>query len=732
MTDIKIKILALFILFSFTGFCQTGDDVIRMSPWKVKKFADNAIRVGDIYSAIDYYEVYTQAKPENQQAAYDLADLYRLSRDYKKAADLYKKVYQANEKKFPKALYYYAIMLKMDGNYTESLENLEKFRKKLKSLPESKIFSKQYKIDVEGCKISPMLMDSSLKILITHLDTSVNKAHIDFSPISIDKETMIYASLKADDIEYFDPNDTINKMPVRKFYKAKRVGSNWKTTGEFDKNINNPEYNSGNGAFSPDECTFYFTRSEKNWQNKVISQIYVSRYSNGKWQEPEKLPAPVNDPKYTSTQPTVGLESTKNQEVLYYVSDKPNGKGGLDIWFTLWDKKNNQYKTPKNAGSKINTIGDEMSPYYDLETRRMYYSSNGFPGLGGFDILKSTGELSQWSEAINIGYPLNSSTDDIYFTVSKDRERGFFVSNREGGVALRNPTCCDDIYEFRWTEFIHIGIEGFAYEKIDINKLDTLRQFVENLSNNDSLQNPNNNIYLLLKDDTLKLNEAVISLFLVEFNDGKEETFLIKRKKVENNADFFFDIEQGNDYKIVAECDGYFNNQVNLTTKNITNSDTLYRILELKRIPFEAIVLENIYYEYDKSNLTTEARATIDTTLLKILLENPKLIVELSSHTDSKGEEKYNLNLSQKRAESVVNYLIGHGIETNRLIAKGYGEVLPVASNINEDGSDNPEGRQKNRRTEFKIIGSSDQFSKLNKSGIIIKRGDEEIILNNE
>lgn len=727
MTDIKtnISIIAIF-LFCITGFSQSGDE-IRLSPWMVKKFADNAVRVGDLYSAIDYYEVYTQAKPDNYNAAYELAHLYRRSRDYKKAELLYKKIYDFNEKKYPKALYYYALMQKMNGDYSGSQQNFEKFKKKLKSLKESKNFAKVLKADIEGCIISPALKDSVLKVLITHLDTSVNKAHIDFAPVSVDKETMIYASLKADDIQYFDPNDSINKPPVRKFYKAKKVKNNWKTIGEFDNTINNPDYDAGNGAFSPDGNTFYFTRSEKNWQNVMISQIYMSTYSNGKWKEPVKLPAPVNDPKYSSTQPTLGNESTKNQDVVYFVSDRPGGKGGLDIWYTVWDKKNNVYKTPKNAGTKINSPGDEMSPYFDFETRRMYFSSTGIPGMGGYDIFKSTGELGQWSQAMNIGYPINSSADDIYFTVSKDRERGFFVSNREGGVALRNPTCCDDIYELRWTEFIHIGIEGFAFEKIDPDKTDSLRLVVENMNESDTIENK-----VLIMDDTLKLEEALLSLYLVEIEEGEEKTFLIKKQKANETADFFFDLEQGNDYKIVAECDGYFNNQAAFSTKKITNSDTISRVIELKRIPFEAIVLENIYYEFDKANLTPEAQTTIDTTLLRILTDNPKLIVELSSHTDSKGDDKYNQNLSQKRAESVVNYLIEHGIESNRLIAKGYGELMPVARNTLEDGSDNPDGRQKNRRTEFKIIGSSDQFSKLNKSGFVIKRGDQEIIINQD
>lgn len=733
---------------SFFAFSQKGGKTASLYPWQIKNFAKNAIRVGDIYSAIDYLEIYTQLKPDNYNEAYNLAELYRRSRDYVKAEEWYLKAYKGNEKKNVTALYYHALMQKMNGKYDLANENFEKFKKKGKGIKDSRTFRKLTQNEMLGCNIAPSIIDSSIKVLITHLDTSVNKAHIDYAPISIDPETMVYSSLKADKIKYYNANDSLHKIPVRKFYVAKKNGENWLNVGELDGPFNDDNFNSGNGAFSPDSMSFYFTRSEKNWQNQMISHIYVCRLVNGKWTEPEKMPEIINNPKYTSTQPTVGTESTKDQEIIYFVSDRPDGKGGLDIWFTYYDKKKNEYKAPKNAGSKINTIGDEMSPFYDMETRKMFFSSTGHPGIGGYDIFRSTGEVNRWTDPVNVGYPINSQADDIYYIVNKDRERGFFVSNRLGGVALKNPTCCDDIYGFRWTEYIHIAVKGFVYEFVNMQKIDTMVQYIDRI--NDTTTVDTTIVDSLALDSLVKkemiveidttteeqmkmLDEAMVSLLMVEIEEGKEETYMIKKIRAKNAGKFLFALEQGNKYRLVAECDGYFNNQADISTENIITSDTLEQLLRLKKIPLKSIVLDNIYYEFDKADLTTDAKMTLDTTILKILTENPKLIVEISSHTDSKGDDDYNMKLSQARAESVVNYLSDGGIDKKRLIAKGYGETLPIAENTNSDGSDNPEGRQINRRTEFKVIGSSDQFSKLNQAGFIIKRDGKDVkMFNNE
>lgn len=189
------------------------------------------------------------------------------------------------------------------------------------------------------------------------------------------------------------------------------------------------------------------------------------------------------------------------------------------------------------------------------------------------------------------------------------------------------------------------------------------------------------------------------------------EKYLAEELRV-NPCTFSFALEPDRDYTIEAKKDGYFNDMVDVSTKKKTPADTLNVDLQLRKIPKKPIVLEGILYDFDSANLTPSAKVSLDTGLYPIMTENPQIIIELSSHTDSKGSDSYNLKLSQERAKSVVDYMIEKGIDSRRLKDAGYGESLPIASNTNEDGSDNPEGRALNRRTEFEIIGelSEDEY----------------------
>lgn len=708
MIDTKrILLIVLGVLFTCIATFGQPDDLNKLRPKQVKSFVKNALRVGDIYSAIDYLEHYCKIKSNDTESKYQLAELYRASRDYKKAKDLYLEVYNKNKNTYGLALFYHAQIVKMDGEYKEAEKLFKKFIKSYRGA-DRRVFNSLVKNEIKACKGAPQIIADTLKVDIAHLGTSVNKAHIEFSPISVDKDKMIYASLVADKIEYFDPKDENKKMPVRKFFAAEFDGEQWNGGLPIDEPFNQEDVNTGNGTYSIDGNRFYFTKTFKSWKNQIISEIWVSHKEEGVWQSPVRIEEPINDLLYTTTQPTVGVDAKRGQEILYFVSDRPGGKGGLDVWCSAYDLRKERFKKPRNCGTKINTVADEMSPYYDQETRKMYFSSMGWPGLGGFDVFKTTGGMSKWSKPKNIGFPINTGVDDIYFTVSKDRSKGFFTSNREGGVALKNPTCCDDIYEYEWLERITVAIKGLVVEKIPVYE-DATMIFASSSSTEKGLAQKERKIKKYKK---VKVKDCTLALYILD--EESEEMFLVKGVNSDTQGNYLIDLEPGNEYKLVAEKDGYFNDQALISTKKIFKTDTLIQNYEIEMIPQEPIVLDNIYYEFDKAALTDNAKTTVDTTIYFLLRDNPDLIVELSSHTDSKGNDEYNQKLSQNRAESVVKYLVKKGIDKERLVAKGYGEAKPVASNKNPDGTDNPEGRQKNRRTEFKVIGSSDLYSRLN------------------
>jgi outer membrane protein OmpA-like peptidoglycan-associated protein len=300
------------------------------------------------------------------------------------------------------------------------------------------------------------------------------------------------------------------------------------------------------------------------------------------------------------------------------------------------------------------------------------------------------GELRKWLPAQNAGYPLNSSYDDLYFSISNSRQDGFLVSNRPGGNSFRNPTCCDDIFQYRWTDFIKVAVTGSIYpaERGKVGR------------NLDQAQ------LLALKDSIKPLSKAVISLYMID-KESKEKIF-INRDTTKTDGVYYFDLLPDRDYKFEMEGSQYFNEQVNLSTDGINFTYTIemppiwVNVLSTDK----PIVLNNIYYEFNKSELSDVAKKSIDSTLFELLEKATDIIVEVAAHTDSVGNAEYNKHLSQERAENVVNYLIGKGINKKRLVARGYGSERPVAPNYHPDGSDNPEGRETNRRTEFQIVGT--------------------------
>jgi outer membrane protein OmpA-like peptidoglycan-associated protein len=287
----------------------------------------------------------------------------------------------------------------------------------------------------------------------------------------------------------------------------------------------------------------------------------------------------------------------------------------------------------------------------------------------------------------------------MYFVVDKAAAGGYMVSNRPGVIALKNETCCDDIFSFRFDNMIYVAVQGYVYDVDD--------------TTNTPLDGSLVSLYLsqLGTDTDLDVNERKKT---TEVTETTVEDVLITGDTTRQQKMYFFNLSTGRDYKLSASKEGFFSGKglftdfVGVTTRGISESDTLRADLYLKRMQVGvAYKLKNIYYDFDKANLRTESEFTLDS-LLIILEEHPTIKIEIGSHTDSRGSDEYNIKLSQKRAESVVKFLAKKRIPIERMVAKGYGESTPVAPNKKPDGTDNPEGRQLNRRTEFKILGKVD------------------------
>jgi outer membrane protein OmpA-like peptidoglycan-associated protein/tetratricopeptide (TPR) repeat protein len=666
----------------------------------LKGYAKSAERYNDTYSAIDYYSEYLKRKPDNFKISKKLADLYLKANNYTKASELFLKNYKINTDRNLLQLFYYAQTLKNLEKYDSAIACFEMFNNSL-SLPEnvnSKKSKKNQKItneqvmfyfstlEIEGCKIAVFNPRDSVKIV--HLDENINSLHIDFSPVIINDSTFYYASLN----QNYIPQVEIKENPEEfftKFYLAKKSNHQWIKNDEIEQPfINYDTANVANGVFSPDKTRFYFSVSKRNWKYQNISAIYVTEKKTGFWTKPKKLGNDVNLKNYSSTQPAIGNCFDKNLEIIYFVSDRKGGVGGQDIWYTVYEKQSGKYKKPVNAGTYINTPKDEITPSYDINSKTMYFSSKGFSTIGGFDVFKISGELVNWTKPENMGKPVNSSFDDFYYVQNSSKDFGFIVSNRTGTYELKSPNCCYDIFEYTKLTSEDIFYEGVVFEE-------------EN--------NLYNNIKENFENDTLKYADKIINyidsmIVVLEIkNDNTGENIYLHEDTTNITGEFGFELETNKDYVLSFDSDDYINSEIEVSTHE--NIEYVKQLIGLVINPSNSIIINNIYFEFDDVNLTAESKELIDTSLFLIMKEYPQIIVEISAHTDYIGTEEYNQDLSQQRANSVVNYLSSKGIEKERMKPVGYGELIPIVSAINPDGTDIPLGREKNRRIEFKIVG---------------------------
>ncbi|MFD1552730.1 hypothetical protein DNU06_08805 [Putridiphycobacter roseus] len=667
--NLKTILYTVIFIFSNATYLIAQGEEKALTDIKLKELkglAKNSLRLGDTYTALYYYEEWAKRKPKNNDLNFQVAELFKFTRNYKQAEVWYAKLDSIDPKAYPLAVFELARMQVAQGKYEAAKENYLAF-KKLARYVDDIYYRDQYKKGIASCDFAITYKDSAPTAIINHLNRTINKPHVEFSPIIVDENNLIYGSLNIEGVEYYNisAHDSMT-VPLRKFYTAKKINDEWESQGELKGPFNQENAHVGNATLSPDGNRMYYTICQKNWQNKVVCHLYYTEKTGENWTAPVKMNESINLPNFTTTQPAIGIDSRTNAELIYFVSDRPGGKGGLDLWYTEYNKRREIFKTPKNAGSRINSKGDEATPFYDYTAHSLYYSSNGGIGFGGYDIYKTFGEKRKWEPSENLGKGINSSYDDLDFVLNKDKSGGFIISNRAGGMALLSETCCDDLYEFTFSEFIKI-------------------EFLAEVKNveNESL-------------DDFKLN-----VYLNNPNTG--EKVLIKKEDLHQSS-FELNLNQGYTYSIEISKVGYYSKNTEITTATISESIAINKDIILEKIPEEPIILKGILYEYNSAQLSKSAKAIIDTTLYQLLLDKENIVIQISSHTDNVGKDAYNMNLSVKRAKSVVNYLVDKGIDPMRLAYKGYGETMPIASNQNEDGSDNPTGRSLNRRTDFKVI----------------------------
>lgn len=582
--------------------------------------ADNAMRKGEKFLAIGEYhdaaeqfkKAYTKTPTKERQLrgqrALKMAHCYRHISSTQKAISAYRNALRYNVATLDDRLDYARLLLK-NGEYKRALAEFELLND---SMPNNVLVRN----GLLSAKMAPKWKEQGSDYTVKKM-TEFNSRRADYCPVLAgDQWDRLYFSSTRNDALGDEFSGITGAKPGDIFFSDKDDKGKWSKPQTIESGLNT-EYDEGACCLSPDGSTMYLTQCLSDASYPRFAQIVTAQRSDASWGKTTPLLI-TNDTLSSYAHPAVSPDG----EWLYFVSDMPGGKGGLDIWRMRLTA--NGPVGVENLGEPINTPGDEMFPTF-RPNGDFYFSSDGHPGFGGLDIFIATvGEDGKY-HLTHPGYPLNSQGDDFGMTFQGQLNQGFFSSNRGDGRGW------DHIYSFYNPEIVQT-IRGWIYEQ-------------------DGYE--------------LTAGEARIV--------GTDGTNL--RLGVRGDGSFEYVVKPGVDYIILGMCNGFLNHKEEIHVDSVKESKVYDLQFPLASISVP-VLIDNIFYAFDKATLLPESKNALDSLIL-MLNENPNITIELSAHTDYRGAEAYNKKLSQKRAESVVMYLINHGIAPDRLTPVGYGEEKP-------------------------------------------------------
>lgn len=429
-----------FLLICFIFICSYNQAQIK----QLLKQGTQANQIKDYSSAAQIYNEVILLDSSNIEYQLLFADASRLNYDNAAALHWYQKIYaKDNGKVYKDVPFYMATLLKNTGRYKEAKKYFEKYYKKQKN---NKDKTKQQmalkaKQEAEACDYAQILIKNPVEVKVLHLDTTVNSKVSEYAPFEYD--SVLYFSSLRD-----KTNKDANQIGYNKLYTSHKRDSRWQKASELDTLFNKNNIHNANTSFNADFTQIFVSRCTALNASQYRCEIYISNLKNGHWEELKKLPSPINLPGFNNTQPC--LSELDGKPVLFFASDRTGGEGGMDIWYAVMNG-DGSFEKPVNLGKKVNTIEDDITPWFVKENQTLYFSSTWHKGLGNFDIFKSKYENKNFGEAENIGYPINSSYNDIYYSINSKKDKAYISSNRLGSYFEDKPNCCNDIYSMRIT-----------------------------------------------------------------------------------------------------------------------------------------------------------------------------------------------------------------------------------------------------------------------------------------
>lgn len=616
----------------------------------IPKEARNYLEEGKLYydqanylKALDSYLAAYAFVPNDPGVNYSIALCYVNTYSYDKALKYLLPAKNAGIED-PMLDYYLGVSYHANAKIDEAIQSLQAFKSKLR--PADKDLLAQTNKYLLYCENAKLLMSKPVVMKISNLGITVNSPYPDYNPaISVDESTMIFTSRRANstgglvyemDGHFFEDIYSSNKLP----------NNTWGEGKQLDLTINSVNHDACVGLSSEGQTMIIY-------KDDGGGDLYYSQLSGSTWSKPISFGKSIN----TDAREACGNFSPDGN-YLFFVSDKKGGFGGTDIY---WSKKNTDgaWAAPVNMGKEVNTAEDEFSPYLNADGKTFYFSSQAHNSMGGFDIFQSIIDLSiapliSVSTPTNLGYPINTVGDEIYFVWSADNKRAYFSSAREGGFGDK------DLYLLERPE----ARAALVLLKGTISDCKS-KQFIQ------------------------------ANISVTDIESGKS---IGKYVSNSSTGKYIVTLPAGKNYAINAEAKGYLFHSKNINIPKLENFKEIDDVICLDKIDIGSkIVLNNVFFDVNKATLRKESEIELDK-LFDILSKNPKIKIEVAGHTDSDGDTQANLTLSDGRAHAVMDYLIAKGISADRIIYIGHGEDKPVVAN------DTPENKQLNRRTEIKIL----------------------------
>ena len=431
---------------------------------ETEKAASQAMDDGDYFLASDILNQYITKDSTNLDLTFQLAESFRLSNNYPGAAVWYSFVFSHDSADaYPLSCFWLAMMLKSEANYDEAMLYLKLYLKKY--CKEKDFYCLKAEKEIVACASAQKLINNPIATNIFHLDQQVNTPYSEFGALQLGDSLLLFSTLQQ--LTTNDYGSIFPSVYLSRIGSAKMTMAGYAHRKLWENRINNSKYHTANLTFNENYTLLIYTQCQNGTNGQLKCDIYACEKKNNEWQSPYKLN--INAKGFTSTQPCFA-KTVEGDEVLYFVSDRKGGFGGNDIWYSVY--KNNRFYEPVNAGNIINTPGDEITPFYHSKTQILYFSSDWHGGLGGFDIFKSAGGFNAWTLPANVGYPLNSACNEMYFVVNNSDTDGYFTSNRPGSYHIKGETCCNDIYSW---EMINTRVDSIIQHTDTIQYQDTIR-----------------------------------------------------------------------------------------------------------------------------------------------------------------------------------------------------------------------------------------------------------------